>query len=73
MEKGYHKLIIWQKGKEFVKLVYAKTETFPKSEIVGLKSQLRRASISFVLNIVEGHRRKYKKEFLKFLNMSDAS
>lgn len=71
--EGYHKLIIWGKGREFVKLIYKKTERFPKSETFGLQSQLRRAAISFVLNIVEGQRRNSKKEFLRFLDVADAS
>ncbi|MBM3209100.1 four helix bundle protein [Candidatus Shapirobacteria bacterium] len=74
-KKGdYHKLIIWQKGKSFIRLVYQKTENFPKSEIFGLQSQLRRAVISFLLNIVEGHRRNFsQKEFLRFLEIADSS
>lgn len=72
-EKGYHKLVIWQKGREFVKLVYQKTENFPKSERFGLQSQIRRATISFLLNIVEGQRRNSQKEFLRFLDVADAS
>ncbi len=72
-DKGYHKLIIWQKGRELVTLVYLKTENFPRSEMLGLQSQLRRAMISVVLNIVEGQRRNSKKEFLKFLNISEGS
>ena len=73
-KSDYHNLLIWQKGKEFVLLVYKKTENFPKSEIFGLQSQIRRAAVSFLLNIVEGQRRNfYQKEFLRFLEMSDSS
>lgn len=72
-QKGYHKLILWKKGKGFVKRIYQETETFPRAEIFGLQSQIRRASISFLLNIVEGQRRKTKKDFLKFLNIADGS
>jgi len=73
-KSDYHKLIIWQKGKEFVKLIYKITENFPKSETFGLQSQIRRAVISFILNIVEGHRRNAsQKEFLRFLDISDSS
>lgn len=71
--KGYHKLILWQKAREFVKLIYKITEGFPKSEEYGLKGQLRRAAVSVVLNIVEGYRRNSTKEFLRFLNISGAS
>ena len=73
-KSDYHKLIVWQKGKEFVKLIYKITENFPKSETFGLQSQIRRAVISFILNIVEGHRRNAsQKEFLRFLDISDSS
>lgn len=72
-KKGYHKLIIWQKAREFVKIVYKITENFPKDEQYGLIGQLRRAAISVVLNIVEGYRRQSTKDFLRFLNISGAS
>lgn len=38
--KGYHKLIVWQKARELVKLIYQCTKDFPKAEEFGLKSQL---------------------------------
>lgn len=71
--KGYHKLIVWQRARELVGLVYKLTENFPRSEEFGLKSQLRRAVISVVLNLVEGYRRNTIKEYLHFLNTSDSS
>lgn len=72
-EKGYHRLLIWQKARELVLLVYKYTDSFPKSEEFGLKGQLRRAAVSVVLNIVEGHRRNSRKEFLYFLNIAFGS
>lgn len=71
--KGYHKLIVWQKAKEFVSLVYRYSEDFPKSEEFGLKGQFRRATVSVVLNIVEGYRRRSTKEFLRFIDIAWAS
>ena len=71
--KGYHKLIVWQRARELVVLIYKHTESFPKSEEFGLKGQLRRSSVSIVLNIVEGFRRRTTKDFLHFLNISDGS
>ena len=71
--KGYHKLLIWQRGRELVLLIYKHTENFPKTEEFGLKGQLRRASVSIVLTIVEGHRKASKKEFLHYLDMSVSS
>src|SRR5438105_967736 len=67
--KGYHKLLVWQRAREFVILVYKYTEFFPKSEEFGLKSQLRRTVISVVLTIVEGYRRHTTKDFLHFLSI----
>ena len=71
--KGYHKLLVWKKAKEFVSVVYRETEDFPKSEEFGLKGQLRRASVSVVLNIVEGYRRRSTKEFIRFVDIAQAS
>lgn len=71
--KGYHKLIVWQRARELVRLVYKHTENFPKAEEFGLKGQLRKAAVSVVLNIVEGYRRSSTKEFLHFLNIADGS
>jgi four helix bundle protein len=72
-EEGYHRLILWQKGREFIKLLYEKTKRFPKNESFGLQSQTRRAAISFLLNVVEGQRRNSKREFLRFLDVADGS
>lgn len=72
-EEGYHKLLIWKKAKELVKLIYSVSNKFPDSERHNLTSQLRRAAISIVLNIVEGHRRSSNKEFIRFLNIADGS
>ncbi|MDO8551368.1 MAG: four helix bundle protein [bacterium] len=71
--KGYHKLIVWQRARELVVLVYKFSESFPSNEEYGLKGQIRRAAVSVVLNIVEGYRRNSTKEYLHFLNNSDAS
>jgi len=71
--KGYHKLIVWQRAREFVLLIYLQTENFPKSEEFGLKSQIRRAVVSVVLNMVEGYRRSTRKDYIHFLNIADGS
>ena len=71
--KGYHKLIICMKARELIKDIYVITENFPSSETFGLTSQIRRASISVLLNIVEGQRRSSQKDFIHFLDIADGS
>lgn len=70
MEKGYRKLLIWQKADELAYRVYLETKTFPKEEIYGLTSQLRRAAASIPINIVEGTGRQNRNEFKQFINIS---
>ena len=72
-EKGYHKLLVWQRARELVLIIYKYTEDFPKSEEFGLRGQLRRAAVSVVLNIVEGYRRSSTKDYLRFLNTAYGS
>lgn len=71
--KGYHRLIIWKKAYDLVIEIYRLTNKFPRSEEFGITSQIRRAAVSIVLNIVEGHRRAGRKEFLYFLNIARGS
>ena len=70
MEKGYKKLIVWQKADELAYQVYLETKKFPKDEIYGITSQLRRAVISVPTNIVEGTGRQGKKEMRQFANIA---
>jgi four helix bundle protein len=65
--KSYQDLIVWQKALSLVTEVYSMTSTFPRDEIYGLTSQLRRASVSIPSNIAEGHGRPTKGEFIQFL------
>lgn len=66
----YKKLIVWQKSFELSLMVYKITSKFPKSEIFGLSSQLRRCSISIPSNIAEGYSRISSKHFSNFLKIS---
>lgn len=70
MEKGYKKLLIWQKADELACQVYLKTKEFPKNELYGLTSQLRRAAASIPINIVEGTDRQNRNEFKQFINIA---
>lgn len=69
----YKDLIVWQKGIELVKLVYKLTETFPKTEIFGLTSQIRRAAVSIPANLAEGYARKHRAEYVQFVRIAYAS
>ena len=64
---SYKDLIVWQKSMELVKWIYKLTEAFPKSEIYGLTSQIRRSAVSIPSNIAEGSRRGTRKDFRSFL------
>jgi len=70
---NFRKLIIWQKAMNLVTKTYHSTKKFPKEEIFGLTSQIRRCSISIPSNIAEGHGRESNKEYLRFLNISIGS
>ena len=72
-KRGYEKLKIWQKAHQLAMEIYSVTEGFPKNEQYALTSQLRRGSLSVPTNIVEGHARRSKKEFLNFLNIAYGS
>jgi len=69
----YEDLIVWQKAKAFASEIYRATEPFPKTEIYGLTSQLRRAAVSVASNIAEGQGRLTKGEFCHFLGQARGS
>ena len=71
--RPHRKLDVWKKSMDFVKHVYQATETFPKSEIYGLSSQMRRAAVSIPSNLAEGAARKGKKEFSQYLYIAQGS
>jgi four helix bundle protein len=64
---------VWQKAKSLAVEVYRATERFPKGELFGLTSQMRRASVSVASNIAEGQGRGSKPDFAKFLCMARGS
>ena len=68
--KRFTDLIVWQKAHKFVLAVYRFTMGFPKEEIYGLTSQLRRAAISIVANIVEGFKKTGSADKIRFMNIS---
>jgi len=70
MEKGYKKLLVWQNANELAYQVYSISKSFPREEIYGITSQLRRAAISIPINIVEGTGRQGKNELRQFINIA---
>jgi len=67
---NYKDLIVFQKSDELAYQIYKATDKFPKSELFGLTSQIRRAALSIPTNIVEGYARKSKKELAQFVNIA---
>ena len=71
--KSYKELIVWQKTIQLVKQIFILTEKFPKSEVYGLTSQMRRAAVSIPSNIAEGYGRRSSKEYSHFYSISYGS
>jgi len=71
--KNFKELHIWQKAMLLVTETYKLTKQFPKEEIFGLTSQVRRSAISVPSNIAEGFGRKSNKEFERFINIAIGS
>lgn len=71
--KSYEDLLVWQKSIILVKDVYSLTRKFPKEEIFGLTSQLKRATVSISSNIAEGSLRVSRKDFTRFLHIAYGS
>jgi len=65
--KNFKDLRIWQEGIKLVKYIYLLTKDFPKDELYGLSSQMRRCAVSIPSNIAEGFRRYHNKEYKQFL------
>jgi four helix bundle protein len=73
MSRDYRKLKVWELSHNLVKRIYMVTKKFPKSEWLGLISQMRRASVSIPANIVEGSGRKSQREYVHFLHTALSS
>lgn len=71
--KNFKELIVWQRAHQFVLRIYDLTKGFPREELFGLTSQLRRASISIVANIVEGYTKRGQKDKVRFFNIAQGS
>jgi four helix bundle protein len=71
--KSFRDLIVWQRSIELCVAVYEFSRGFPSDELYGLRSQLRRASVSIPSNIAEGSGRRSKGEYLQFLGLASGS
>jgi four helix bundle protein len=73
MGKSFRDLDVWKLGVELAETIYRITGRFPKAELFGMTSQMRRAAISIPSNIAEGRARTSSREFLHFLSISRGS
>lgn len=71
--KSYKELIVWQKSFELVKEIYNLTKFFPKEEVYGTTSQMRRSAVSIPSNIAEGYGRKSTKSYAQFYSIAFGS
>ncbi|NEU74563.1 four helix bundle protein [Hassallia byssoidea VB512170] len=67
---SYRDQFIWKRGIQLSINCYQLTEKFPKSELYGLTSQIRRASVSVPSNIAEGYGRRTQNEYIQFLHIA---
>ncbi|WP_233247868.1 MULTISPECIES: four helix bundle protein [unclassified Fibrobacter] len=70
MTQGYRDLVVWQQAMNVAVETYRLTSAFPKDEMFGLTSQMRRAAVSIASNIAEGEGRKSRNEFSHFLGIA---
>lgn len=71
--KTFRELLVWQKAHRLVLQIYKVSKDFPVDERYGLVAQLRRASASVSTNIVEGFKRRSRKDFAHFINLAESS
>lgn len=71
--KEFCDLVLWQKAHGLVLFVYSLSRTFPKYELYGLTSQIRRAAVSVPANIAEGFKKRTAAEKIRYLNISQGS
>jgi|ERR1051326_1812831 four helix bundle protein len=71
--RGHRDLLAWQKAMDLVTAIYSVTQVFPRDELYGLKSQLRRAAVSVPSNLAEGYSRNSKNELHHFIGQARGS
>lgn len=70
MANSYRDLQVWQRSIDLAEKIYRLTSAFPKSELYGLTSQLRRASVSVPSNVAEGWARRSRKDYQRFVEIA---
>lgn len=71
--KTFQDLLVWQRAHAFVLALYKMTAVFPRQEIYGLTSQMRRAAVSIAANIAEGFAKRGKADKVRFMNTAEGS
>ncbi|CCI14089.1 MAG: four helix bundle protein [Microcystis panniformis Mp_MB_F_20051200_S9] len=71
--QSYRDLRVWQEAVNLAESCYRLTKTFPKEELYGMTTQIRRASVSIAANIAEGYGRKTRGEYIQFLYIAQGS
>ena len=71
--KRFLDLIVWQKAHQLVLEVYKNSKYFPKEELYGFTSQLKRAAVSVPANIAEGFKKRGKRDKVRFMNIAQGS
>ncbi|GLS28510.1 four helix bundle protein [Mesorhizobium albiziae] len=71
--RDYRDLIVWKEAMEIAELVYSLTRAFPREEMFGMSSQMRRAAVSIPSNIAEGFGRAQRRSFVHFLRIAQGS
>ncbi|MGD9837368.1 MAG: four helix bundle protein [Afipia sp.] len=70
---SYRDLKVWQKAMAVAEQVYRLTVRFPRDEVYGMTSQIRRAAVSVAANVAEGHGREHSGSFVQFLRVAQGS
>jgi len=71
--KSYRDLKVWQQAMDLAAACYAATRSFPREEVFGITSQIRRSAASVPANVAEGHGRENRTEFVRFLRIAQGS
>ena len=73
MLNSYKELTVWRKSIDLILEIYRLTDNFPRSELYGLTSQMRRAAVSIPSNIAEGYSRRHRQEYIQFIKVAFGS